>query len=225
MITVTIAASATTGSGLFLTASASRPETVTITAGASAFHAASAARATTVTVAAPATRGGAPEVVNTWQNSRSITTGFAIAPPAGASLTCPVASSAGNWLIAFVSWTMPAGYLGCTMAVADDQHGFWVPCGAPSGDSSATGYTRCAIWARPASPAVPGANTVYVAPCGLPGPVYPAVTAVTVIEVTGMSDYAGIPAAVTAVANASASISANAAAPTGPALMLTAPAP
>lgn len=160
-------------------------------------------------------------VVNTWQNSRAIVTSFALAAPAGASLTCPVASSSGNWLIAFVSWTMPVGYLGCTMAVADDQHGFWVPCGAPSGDSSATGYTRCSIWARPASAAVPGANTIYVAPAGMPGPVYPAVIAVTVIEVTGMSNYAGIPAAVTGSANASTSISANAAAPSSSALMLT----
>ena len=163
----------------------------------------------------------APSVVNTWANTTAITTYFARAAPASASLTCPVASSAGNWLIAFVSWTMPAGYLGCTMAVADDQHGYWVPCGAPNGDSSAAGFTRCSIWARPASAAVPGASTVYVAPCGLPGPVYPAVIAVTVIEVTGMSDYAGIPAAVTGSANASTSIAANAAAPSSSALMLT----
>jgi hypothetical protein len=160
-------------------------------------------------------------VVNTWQASRSITTAFALVSPASGSLACPIASSAGNWLIAFVSWTMPPGYLGCTMAVADDQHGFWVPCGAPNGDSSSTGFTRCAIWARPASAAVPRAHTVYVAPTGMPGPVYPAVIAVTVIEVTGMSDYAGIPAAVTASSNASTSIAANAATPTATALMLT----
>src|ERR1022692_4988187 len=66
-----------------------------------------------------------------------------------------------------------------------------------------------------------GAKHVYMAPCGLPDPVYPTVLGLTVIEVTGMSDFAGIPAAVTASINGATSISANAAAPTGTALMVT----
>ena len=107
------------------------------------------------------------------------------------------------------------------MAVADDTHGYWIPLGAPNGDSSVNGLTRCSIWARPAGPSVPGAKHVYMAPCGLPDPVYPTVLGLTVIEVTGMSPYAGIPAAVTASINGATSVSANAAAPTGTALMVT----
>jgi len=160
-------------------------------------------------------------VVNTWGVSQFIVGGNVIGQPTTGSLTCNVASSAGNWLVAYCSWTMIPGYLGCTMSVADDAHGYWVPLGAPSGDSSAAGMTRCSIWARPASSAVPGVKRVYVSPCGLPGPVYPTVIAVTVIEVTGMSSYAGTPAAVTSSANASTSISANAATPSSSALMLT----
>jgi hypothetical protein len=34
-----------------------------------------------------------------------------------------------------------------------------------------------------------GAKHVYMAPCGLPDPVYPTVLGLTVIEVTGMSDF------------------------------------
>jgi hypothetical protein len=95
-------------------------------------------------------------VVNTWTNSRNINgPGFGYGAPAIGSVDCPVASSAGNWLIAFCSWTMTTGLQGATMAVADDTHGYWIPLGAPNGDSSVNGFTRCSIWARPAGPSVP----------------------------------------------------------------------
>lgn len=162
-------------------------------------------------------------VVNTWTHSRVISSTFVLNGPASESLDCPVSPGDGSWLIAFCSWTLPPGYLGCTMAVSDDVHGFWIPLGVPNGDSAATGLTRCSIWARPGgsslNPAM-AAGHVYLAPCGSPGPVYPAVTAVTVIEVTGMSAYAGTPAVVTASSNAATSISANVASPGASALML-----
>ena len=95
-------------------------------------------------------------VVNTWTNSRNINgPGFGYGAPAIGSVDCPVASSAGNWLIAFCSWTMTTGLQGATMAVDDDTHGYWIPLGAPNGDSSVNGFTRCSIWARPAGPSVP----------------------------------------------------------------------
>jgi hypothetical protein len=159
-------------------------------------------------------------VVNTWTAYRTATgsVGGTLPAPMTMPLDCPVGNSDGNWLIAICSWAMPAAYPGATMAVADDVHGFWVPCGIPSGDSPASGLTRCSIWAKPNS-AVTG--NVYVAPCGLPSPVYPQVIGVTVIEVAGLSDYAGIPAVVTASQNAATSVSAATGAPVGEALMVT----
>jgi Concanavalin A-like lectin/glucanases superfamily len=162
----------------------------------------------------------APVVVNTWTAYRTATgsVGGTMPAPPTMPLDCPVANAAGHWLIAICSWAMPAAYLGATMAVADDVHGYWIPCGIPSGDSPASGLTRCSIWAKP-NAAVTG--NVYVAPCGLPAPVYPAAIGVTVIEVSGMSDYAGIPAVVTAASNAATSISASSGTPVADALMVT----
>lgn len=164
-------------------------------------------------------------VAGTWTASRQINgPGFGYGRSMIGSLDCPVSPGSGTWLIAICSWTLPPGFLGATMEVADDVHGFWIPLGAPNGDSAATGYTRCSIWARPggsaANPApVPG--HVYLSPAGLPGPVYPAVTGVTVIEVSGMSPYAGIPAVIPASSNAASAIAASAPAPTSQALMVT----
>jgi hypothetical protein len=174
----------------------------------------------------PVTPPPAVNVINTWTASRQLTgSGTQPGAPMNASLDCPVASgSTGTWLIAFCSWTLPPGFLGATMEVADDVHGFWIPLGAPNGDTSASGFTRSSIWARPggsSSNPVPGANHVYVAPAGMPGPVYPSVIGVTVIEVSGMSPYAGIPAVVPVSSNGASSISANAPAPTSQALMVT----
>jgi hypothetical protein len=179
---------------------------------------------------APAVPPGTVHVTQAWTAQRVIGTTFAGGPPAAASLDCPVNSAGGAWLAAFVSITLPPGFLGSNVGVADDVHGFWFPAGQPSGQtttSDAAGFTRCSIWIRPAPGTTypgnpwPATKHVYVYPTGLPeAPVYPAVIGVTVIEIAGMSPYAGIPAVVSATANDSASITADAGLPTGPALML-----
>jgi len=204
--TVTITASMTQ----VHVASAARAVTATVTAAMTQVHVASATRSASASITAAAIKPSSITVINTWTANRAIVSGFSLNAPPSGSLDCPVASTTGNWLIAFCSWTLPAGYLGGTMAVSDDVHGYWIPLGAPSGDSSASGFTRCSIWARPAGASVPGAGHVYVSPCGLPNPTYPAVIGVTVIEITGMSDYAGTPVVVNNYANAATAIAANA---------------
>ena len=158
-------------------------------------------------------------VVSQWTASQGITSGTGIPDPPSMPLECPVANtgSAESMLAAFVTWTLPPGYLGADMAVTDDAHNKWFPLGAPAASSPASGLTRSAIWAAPAPFA---AGNVYVSPCGLPNPCYPAVTAVTVAEFSGISPYLGTPAVVTAVASTGTTISASCAAPSASALML-----
>ena len=76
--------------------------------------------------------GGGIAVIGTWTASRTIGSGTEIPYPPTMPLACPVSNTgdAGNGLIAFVSWTLPAGYLGADMAVSDDaqpSHGTWSP--------------------------------------------------------------------------------------------------
>ena len=158
-------------------------------------------------------------VVSQWTDSQGITNGNGIPNPPSFPLECAIANtgSTGNMLVAFVTWTMPAGYLGADMAVTDDAHNVWFPLGAPATSSPASGLTRSAIWA---SPAPFTAGNVYVSPCGLPNACYPAVIGVTVVEFSGVSAYLGTPAVVTAVANSGTTISANCASPGASALML-----
>lgn len=168
--------------------------------------------------AAPATPAGVG-VAGQWTATRGITSGNGIPDPPTMPLDCPVANTGleTNGMVAFVSWTLPAGYLGADMIVTDDAHNVWWPLGAPGASSPAQGYTRCAIWASPAAAA---AQNVYVSPAGLPAPCYPAVIGVTVIEFTGISPYLGAPGVVTSFANAATAVSADCAAPGAQALFL-----
>jgi hypothetical protein len=165
------------------------------------------------------------DVTQAWTGSRSIGTAFASGAPTSASLDVPIDSDGTGWLIAFCSQTLPDGFLGSTLGVADDVHGCWCPLGAPNGTSSPDGYTRCSIWARPINSAsaytYPQTSHVYVYPTGTAGqPVYPAVIGCTVIEVTGMSPYLGLPAVVTASGNDVSAVSADAGAPISTALQV-----
>ena len=160
-----------------------------------------------------------PAIVGTWTTSRVIGNGTGIPDPPTMPLELAVDNTgdSGNGLVAFVSWTLPPGYLGADMAVTDDAHGVWWPLGAPQASSSATGLTRSAIWACPGAFA---AGNVYMSPCGLPSPCYPAVMGITVVEIAGMSPYLGTPLQATAVANSAGAISLSAGAPSGLAIQL-----
>lgn len=154
----------------------------------------------------------APAIVGTWTATRAIGSGAGIPDPPTMPLECPVENSglAANGMVAFLSWTLPPGYLGADMAVSDDAHNVWWPLGAPVTTSSAVGLTRSAIWASPAAFA---AGNVYMSPCGLPQACYPAVMGMTVAEVAEVSPYLGTPAVVTNFANGAGTISAAIAAP------------
>lgn len=161
-----------------------------------------------------------PVVVAQWANSRAIADGTGTPLPPSMPLETAVANSGdlGNGLIAFVSWVLPAGYLGCDMAVSDDARNVWQPVGAPSCSSSAAGITRSAIWACPSAFA---AGHVWMSPCGLPGPVYPAVMGITITEFSGLSPYLGTPGAFTAFAPGALSLSCDPGAAGGTALFLS----
>ena len=163
---------------------------------------------------------GPPDVLGTWTATRAITSGTGIPAPPSMSLDCAISNTGdtGNGLVAFLSWTLPANYLGADMAVSDDADNVWFPLGAPVCSSPATGLTRSAIWAAPGAYA---AGNVYMSPCGLPGPVYPVVMGITVTEFANMSPWLGSPAVVTAVANSGTVIAANAGSPSASALMLS----
>jgi hypothetical protein len=227
-VVATAAAAAPAGAAGVPATIAGVTATAAATAPAGTAHAGAAIAgpaATATAAAAPGVvTGSNPTVINTWTASRQINgPGFGYGAPAAGSIDCAVASTAGNWLIAYCSWTMTTGFLGCTMAVADDVHGYWVPLGIPSGDSAATGFTRSSIWARPGGSSqnpVPGADHVYMAPVGSPGTVYPTALGITVIEVTGLSPYVGTPGVVTHSTNGATSITANVAAPGAEAFMV-----
>jgi hypothetical protein len=164
------------------------------------------------------------QVVGSWTASRAITS-TSLVPGASTigSVDCEVAPADGNWLIAYATQTQLAAYAGSTLGVCDDVHGHWIPLGIPNGTSALSGLTTCAIWARPGGGPdnpVPGGSHVYVYPTGEPGPIYPAAIGVTVIEVEGMSPYAGIPAVATASLADADSITADPGTPTSQALLL-----
>ena len=159
-----------------------------------------------------------PSVSGLWTGSQGIGNGSGIPDPPSMPLAVPVDNTGDpdNGLVAFLSWTLPPDYLGADMAVTDDAHNVWFPLGAPAASSPATGLTRCAIWCAPAAQV---AGNVYMSPCGLPSPVYPAVMGMTILEVANMSPYLGTPAVVTNSANAATTISANCALPSATAFM------
>ena len=157
-------------------------------------------------------------VVNSWSRTATSPSGFFIPPPAGQSLIVPVANTGntGNWLIAICGWQTPVTF-GSTVAVGDDGHNRWEPLGAPGGTTSASGVTRCSIWAAP----TPGlATNVFVAPNA-----YCQALGCLVVEMSGLPPWLDVSGTVTAYANAATALGALAlTAPLAPTLVLTAAA-
>jgi hypothetical protein len=153
----------------------------------------------------------AVSVANTWTSSFSILAGYAYTHPVGQGMIAPVGNTAGNWLVALVSWQAP-GDSPATMAVGDDAGNHWIPLGAPVGTSSAAGNVRSAIWAAPYAAA---AGNVWAAPSGQS----PA-QAMIVLEVAGMAPGMSLQGIGTGWGNSAASVTVPLPAPAQQALVL-----
>jgi Concanavalin A-like lectin/glucanases superfamily len=145
---------------------------------------------------------GAPAAVaGAWSATSALPSGYAVPPPAAASLAVPVANTGlgGNWLFALCAWRTPPAVL-TTVAVGDDAcntspgANVWEPLGAPNGTSPPAGNTAASIWY--CRNALAAAN-VYVAP---DGPV--TAMAVQVLEVSGLGPWATLAALSTGYAGA-----------------------
>lgn len=120
-------------------------------------------------------------VVATWTGSFSVPVVVTGVPPqATQSLPVTVATTAGNWLFAVLSWHQAEGYPAASFSVADDAHNQWEPLGAPDGTSDPGGTVRTAIWYAPAARA---ATLVMCAPTG-----FVLSACALIIEVSGLGD-------------------------------------
>ena len=105
-----------------------------------------------------------------------------VPPPGTLSLPVPVSNTAGDWMVAVISWRQyPQGDT-VWVSVGDDVHNWWDPLVQGSGSvTSASGVTRSAIWVAPAAKA---AGTVMV------GPTAPCASiACTIYDVSGMAPW------------------------------------
>lgn len=152
-------------------------------------------------------------VAATWTGAYSASGSFNFPFPSARPVQIGVANVAGDWMFAMATWRQAAAGAGVTVTVADDVHNYWEPLGAPSGDSSAAGVTRTAIWYAPAARA---ASFVQVAATG---PVLG--LAATVVDVSGLSPWFQA-TAITPGNAAATSLSLGIAAPSASAFVLAA---
>jgi len=175
----------------------------------------------TVTPSFSAVPSGGAVTVNIagqWPGSYAVPNGYIFPYPAARPVQVPITNTPGDWLIAIVSWHQAEAGEGVTVSVADDAHNWWEPLGAPGGDSSAAGVTRCAVWAAPAARVAntsTGVTNVQVAPSGP----YQAL-AVRILDVNGMLPWMTMTPVVTNYANAATALSLSAAAPSAQAFMV-----
>jgi hypothetical protein len=151
-------------------------------------------------------------VTASWSNSSAVISGFTFPFPAARPLQIPVANTAGDWMLAIVTWRQVAAGAGVTVSVADDAHNYWEPLGAPSGDSAAAGVTRTAIWYAPAARA---AQFVQACPTGNVLSI-----AALILDVAGMSKWFTLTAITPGFANANTALSLGIGAPASSAFML-----
>lgn len=127
----------------------------------------------------------APSVATFWQASFAApitATAASLPPPPSLGSTVAVAMPAGDWAVALVTWRQPPALPGVDLAsVADDQHSWWEPLGAPHASSSASGVLRTAVWFCPRSRA-----STMVQAC-FTGAVL--ASTITVLDITGMTDW------------------------------------
>lgn len=147
-------------------------------------------------------------------NSYAFPAGFFFPFPSARPLQVPVTNTGGDWMLGIVTWRQPLAGQGVTVSFADDQHNWWEPLGAPSGDSPAAGVTRTAIWAAPAAQA---AKYVQAAASG---PVLS--LAVTILDVSGMLPWMTLTPFQVNYALAATTVALSAAAPASSALWVTA---
>jgi len=154
-------------------------------------------------------------IAGTWQaaNCASTLPGI-LAQAAAQPVTANVTTTAGDWLIAIVTWTQQFPGQGVSCCIADDARNWWEPLGAPSADTSAAGSTRVAIWAAPAARA---AKYVQAAPTGP----YLACSLV-VLDLAGMAAGMTLSAITQASAQAATTLTAAAAAVSSPSLAIAA---
>jgi hypothetical protein len=136
-----------------------------------------------------------------------------VPPPSAWSGQLAVENTPGDWMVALLAWRQASGQT-VTMSVADDAHNEWEPLGAPSGTSSASGTTRCAIWYAPAAQL---ARFISVAPSG------PYVSlGVIVLDIAGMTPWLSLSALHAQYANQVTSLGAmTLAAPASPMIAIT----
>jgi hypothetical protein len=158
------------------------------------------------------TGSAAPTVAVTWTGGSSVSSGFFFPGPQARPTQISVANVAGDWMFAIITWRQVTAGAGVTVSVADDAHNYWEPLGAPTGDSSAAGVTRTAIWYAPAARA---ATVVQVAPTG-----FVLGLVAIVADVTGMSKWFTLSAITPGFANANTALSLAIGAPASQALML-----
>jgi hypothetical protein len=157
----------------------------------------------------------APSSIASWSNSYAASNAASTPlAPGAASCAVEVANTAGDWMLAIVTWRQASAGDGVTVSVADDAHNWWEPAGAPTGDSSAAGVTRTAIWAAPAARA---ANFVLAAPTG-----FVLALAVLVIDVPGIEPWMSVTGVDPGYANAATSLSLSLAAPGSQAFLIAA---
>ena len=139
---------------------------------------------------------------------------FGLPGPACQSATSAIANTGdpGNWMVVLCVWRITSA-LDTTIAVGDDAENLWEPLGAPNGTSTATGLTRCSIWAA-ASPR-PAAN-IYVAPNGYTGGI-----SFLAVELSGLSPWQTLAGIITGYAGAATALSLALPAPSAQALFLT----
>jgi hypothetical protein len=132
-----------------------------------------------------------------------------------------VTNTAGDWLLAFITWRPFVTGSGVSVCVADDAHNWWEPVGSPLTDSDARGTVRAAVWAAPAARVantVTGVTNIQVAATG---PVLS--LACTIVDFSGLLPWYQV--AMTPgsnYGNAVTSLALSAGAPSATALLLTA---
>jgi hypothetical protein len=135
-------------------------------------------------------------------------------PPDARSLQVGVTNTAGDWMVAIVTWRQPETSTSVTCMVGDDALNEWEPLGSPSANSSAAGETVCSIWYSPAAMA---ASHLLVAPSA------PVVSmCVTVLDISGMTPWAALTGLSTAQAAGTALTALTLGAPASQAIVFTA---
>lgn len=141
-------------------------------------------------------------ILQQWQASASLPGFGALPSPACQSLPLQIVNAPGDWLIAICAWLQYPFAAPMSVSVADDQHNWWEPLGAPSGDSSSAGAVRIAAWAAPAAKAGQnGITNVMLAPTA-PTPAL----AMIVLDVAGMLPWYQLAAIITGYSPAAASL-------------------